>query len=73
MACRSAAGWSTAPATASPAGATGSSALARRLGCPGLYLAWARLALAAYQGLTYSRGRFGRLADRLLPPDSRAG
>ena len=48
-------------------------ALARRLGRPGLYLAWARAALAAYQGLAYSRGRLGRLADRLLPPDSRAG
>jgi coenzyme F420-reducing hydrogenase beta subunit len=48
-------------------------ALSRRLHRPGLYHAWARLALAAYQGLAYSRGRLGRLADRLLPTDSRAG
>lgn len=47
--------------------------LARSLRTPGLYLAWARAALAVYQGLTWSRGRLGRLADRLLPPDERAG
>jgi hypothetical protein len=47
--------------------------LARALRMPGLYLAWARCALATYQGLTYSRGRLGRLADRLLPADERAG
>ena len=41
-------------------------ALARRLNWPGLYIAWGRLALAVYQGLTYSRGRWGRLFDRLL-------
>ena len=47
--------------------------LARALRMPGLYLAWARTALAVYQALAYSRGRLGRLADRLLPPDERAG
>jgi coenzyme F420-reducing hydrogenase beta subunit len=47
--------------------------LARTARTPRLYLAWARLALATYQGLTYSRGRLGRLLDRLLPADERAG
>ena len=47
--------------------------LARATRLPRLYLAWARLALAAYQGLTYSRGRIGRLLDRLLPADNRPG
>jgi coenzyme F420-reducing hydrogenase beta subunit len=47
--------------------------LARTLGFPGLYLAWARLALAAYQGVTYSRGAIGRMLDRVLPADDRAG
>jgi coenzyme F420-reducing hydrogenase beta subunit len=41
--------------------------LARALRMPGLYLLWARLALATYQGLTWSRGPLGRLIDRLLP------
>ncbi len=39
--------------------------LARLLGRPGLYIGWARVALAIYQGLAYSRGRFGALADRV--------
>jgi len=39
---------------------------ARRLRWPGLYLAWARASLRAYQGLAYSRGRIGALFDRLL-------
>jgi coenzyme F420-reducing hydrogenase beta subunit len=47
--------------------------LARRLRLPRLYLAWARLALAAYQGVTYSRGPIGHLLDRLLPADNRPG
>jgi coenzyme F420-reducing hydrogenase beta subunit len=46
--------------------------LARMLRTPRLYILWARLALAAYQGLAYSRGRLGRLLDRVLP-DERAG
>jgi coenzyme F420-reducing hydrogenase beta subunit len=41
--------------------------LARALGRPAVYHAWARVALAAYVGLAYSRGRLGRLADRWLP------
>ena len=47
--------------------------LARTLRAPGLYLGWARLALAAYAGLTYSRGRFGRLVDRVLGQGSPSG
>lgn len=39
--------------------------LARRLGRPGLYVRWARLALSAYHGLAYSRGRIGKMIDRL--------
>ena len=39
--------------------------LARRLERPGLYIGWARLALSAYHGLAYSRGRIGRALDRL--------
>lgn len=42
--------------------------LADTLRWPGLYIAWGRLALAAYHGLAYSRGRFGRLVDRLVDP-----
>ncbi|MFN4142653.1 Coenzyme F420 hydrogenase/dehydrogenase, beta subunit C-terminal domain [Aestuariivirga sp.] len=40
---------------------------ARALRWPGLYLGWAKGALALYQGLAWSRGRIGRLADRLSP------
>jgi hypothetical protein len=39
--------------------------LARVLRAPGLYLAWARVALATYQGVVYSRGGIGVLVDRL--------
>ena len=46
--------------------------LARALRLPGLYLLWARAALATYQGLTWSRGRLGRLIDRLLPAEHRS-
>jgi coenzyme F420-reducing hydrogenase beta subunit len=42
--------------------------LARALRWPALYLAWGRAALAAYHGLAYSRGRLGRLVDRLIDP-----
>lgn len=38
---------------------------ARLLRWPGLYIFWARNALAWYQGLAYSRGRIGRIVDRL--------
>lgn len=40
-------------------------ALARRTGQPALYLRWARPALTFYQGITWSAGRIGRIADRL--------
>lgn len=39
--------------------------LARRLDIPGLYVRWARLMLAAYQALTYSRGSIGRACDAI--------
>lgn len=41
--------------------------LARVLRAPRLYLWWARSSLRLYQGLAWSHGRFGRMADRLLP------
>ena len=44
--------------------------LARATRTPALYLAWARAALALYQGLAYARGRLGRLLDRVLPKAS---
>jgi coenzyme F420-reducing hydrogenase beta subunit len=44
--------------------------LARSTRMPKLYLGWARAALALYQGLAYSRGRLGRLLDRILPKAS---
>lgn len=44
--------------------------LARTCRAPGLYLGWARATLRVYQGLTYSRGRIGRLLDRLMPSGS---
>jgi coenzyme F420-reducing hydrogenase beta subunit len=44
---------------------------ARALGRPWLYIAWARAALRLYQSLTWSRGRFGRLLDRLMPQPER--
>jgi coenzyme F420-reducing hydrogenase beta subunit len=42
--------------------------LARALRWPALYVAWGRATVAAYQGLAYSRGRFGRLVERLVDP-----
>ena len=42
--------------------------LADALRWPALYIAWGRLALAAYHGLAYSRGRFGRWVDRAIDP-----
>ena len=41
--------------------------LARALHAPAIYIAWARLSLRLYQAVTWSRGRLGRLLDRLLP------
>jgi hypothetical protein len=32
---------------------------------PGIYTGWARVASAVYHGLAYSRGRAGKIADRL--------
>jgi hypothetical protein len=46
--------------------------LARRLRCPGLYIAWGRRVLGAYHGLAYSRGLLGRLVDLLFDPAGRA-
>ncbi|HWV58604.1 MAG TPA: Coenzyme F420 hydrogenase/dehydrogenase, beta subunit C-terminal domain, partial [Longimicrobiales bacterium] len=40
--------------------------LARVLGWPRLYIAWARASLTIYQAVTYSRGRLGRWLDRVL-------
>lgn len=39
--------------------------LARLVRRPGLYVGWARAVAAVYHGLAYSRGRLGRLVDRL--------
>jgi coenzyme F420-reducing hydrogenase beta subunit len=41
--------------------------LARALHVPAIYTAWARTALRLYQSVTWSRGRLGRLIDRLMP------
>ena len=40
--------------------------LAARCHAPALYIGWARAVLAIYQGLTYSRGAFGRFCDFLM-------
>jgi hypothetical protein len=32
---------------------------------PGIYTGWARGTLAVYHGLAYSRGRAGKIADRV--------
>jgi len=34
---------------------------------PVIYTLWARSALRLYQSVTWSRGRFGKLIDRLMP------
>ena len=47
--------------------------LARALRWPLLYVAWGRTALAAYHGLAYSRGRIGRLVDRVIDRGGKAG
>jgi coenzyme F420-reducing hydrogenase beta subunit len=41
-------------------------ALAKALRWPSLYLLWARAVLGVYQSLTWSRGRLGKLLDRLM-------
>jgi coenzyme F420-reducing hydrogenase beta subunit len=40
---------------------------ARTLRIPAVYTYWARSALRLYQSVTWSRGRLGRLLDRLFP------
>jgi coenzyme F420-reducing hydrogenase beta subunit len=40
--------------------------LARALGAPRFYTAWARSMLRLYQSVTWSQGRLGRLFDRLM-------
>lgn len=42
--------------------------LAQALRWPRLYFAWGRAALAIYHGLAYSRGRLGRIVDRIIDP-----
>ena len=42
--------------------------LSRATRCTALYLAWARTLLRIYQATAWSRGRLGRVLDRLLPP-----
>jgi coenzyme F420-reducing hydrogenase beta subunit len=41
--------------------------IARALRTPIIYTLWARSVLRLYQSLTWSRGRLGKLIDRLLP------
>lgn len=49
--------------------------LAALLDRPQLYIGWARTAYVVYEGLTYSRGRLGRLFDRMesLAPKRQEG
>lgn len=42
--------------------------LARALNMPAAYLRWASAMLALYQGVTYSRGWIGKLADAIATP-----
>jgi hypothetical protein len=42
--------------------------IARTFHAPALYTLWARAALRLYQSAAWSRGRLGRLFDRLLGP-----
>jgi coenzyme F420-reducing hydrogenase beta subunit len=42
--------------------------LARALHWPALYVGWGKTALAAYHGFAYSRGRLGKLVDRMIDP-----
>ena len=41
--------------------------IARALRMPVIYTLWARSALRLYQSVTWSRGRFGKLIDKLMP------
>jgi hypothetical protein len=41
--------------------------LARAVRIPAIYTLWARVVLRLYQSVTWSRGRLGRLLDRLAP------
>jgi coenzyme F420-reducing hydrogenase beta subunit len=45
--------------------------LARTLHTPAIYTLWARAVLRLYQSVTWSRGRLGKLLDRLLPQPER--
>jgi coenzyme F420-reducing hydrogenase beta subunit len=42
--------------------------LARALRMPVIYTLWARTALRLYQSVAWSRGQFGKLLDKLMPP-----
>jgi coenzyme F420-reducing hydrogenase beta subunit len=44
---------------------------ARTFHAPILYIGWARAMLRLYQSVTWSRGRLGRLLDRLMPQPER--
>ncbi len=44
---------------------------ARALHAPAIYTIWARSMLRLYQSVTWSRGRLGKLLDRLLPQPER--
>ena len=44
---------------------------ARCVGMPSLYVGWARAALRLYQSITWSRGRLGKLLDRIMPQPER--
>jgi coenzyme F420-reducing hydrogenase beta subunit len=45
--------------------------LARALRIPAIYTVWAGTVLRLYQSLTWSRGRFGKLLDKLMPQPER--
>ncbi|MEW9855380.1 Coenzyme F420 hydrogenase/dehydrogenase, beta subunit C-terminal domain [Novosphingobium sp. M1R2S20] len=45
--------------------------LARAVHWPELYIRWGRAALSAYHGLAYSRGRIGKMVDKLIDPQGK--
>jgi coenzyme F420-reducing hydrogenase beta subunit len=45
--------------------------LARALHAPAIYTFWAKSALRLYQSVTWSRGRLGRLLDKIMPQPER--
>jgi hypothetical protein len=45
--------------------------LARALRTPWIYTSWARMSLRFYQSVTWSRGRLGKLLDRVMPQPER--